>query len=714
MKNIKTVALVGNPNVGKSTVFNHLTGLRQHTGNWPGKTVTTAWGKFFYKKMCFKVIDLPGTYSLSSCSMEEHIARDVICFSNMDVTVVVTDATCLERNINFIIQVLEIAKNVVVCVNLIDEAEKKKIHVDIEKLSKQLNVPVVATNARNSFGLNSLSEEIYKISSRINEEKNKIINYSNNVKYIISSLSPIIEKKIAKYKIKQYNLRKDNNFLWIKKEFISPIWLSIKLFDMDKTLRESLKNNFGFDLLNDNEIKIKMEEVKLNLQKNKIDLETVKDIIASDTIKQAEKIYKKCVKVQDKSYNKRDEKIDKFLTSKKTGILAMICLLGIIFWLTIIGSNYPSKIIFNFLFDIQEKLTCIFENINAPNWLHKMLILGIYRTLAWVVSVMLPPMAIFFPLFTILEDFGYLPRVVFNLDEFFKKAGAHGKQALTMCMGFGCNACGVAGCRIIDSKREKLIAVLTNVFVPCNGRFPILISIIAMFFSVNNGLAGTILSPFILSLIVIIGIFATLICSKILSKTLLKGMPSSFILEMPPYRKPQFLRVIIRSIFEKTFLILLRAMSVASIAGLIIFIMSNLKLKNSSLLNICITFLNPFAKTIGLDGTILIAFILGFPANEIVMPIIIMSYLSSGSILELESLESLKQLLVNNGWTSLTAICTMIFSLMHFPCGTTCLTIKEETKSLKWTTIAFLLPTICGIVTCFLITQSVKLFSSIF
>ena len=438
----------------------------------------------------------------------------------------------------------------------------------------------------------------------------------------------------------------------------------------------------------------------------------MKDRLVSSVVKKAEDIYNKSVHLKNKNYNERDRKIDKLLTSNLTGIPIMIALLFLIFWLTMVGANYPSEVIANVLFALQDKLTELFSLMNAPAWLHGLLILGLYRTAAWVVSVMLPPMAIFFPLFTLLEDLGYLPRVAFNLDNYFKKACAHGKQALTMCMGFGCNACGVIGCRIIDSPREKLIAIITNNFVPCNGRFPTLIAIITMFFA---GLAAgpyvSLFSTFLLTCTIILGVLTTLLVSKILSKTILKGIPSSFALELPPYRKPQIGKVIVRSVFDRTLFVLGRAVIVAAPAGLIIWIMANVHVGENSILFYCYNFLDPFAKLIGLDGVILMAFILGFPANEIVIPIIIMSYLCTGSLTDISSLSDLHQLLINNGWTWLTAVCTMLFSLMHFPCGTTCLTIKKETNSFKWTILSFIIPTIAGIVMCFLLTSFVNIFN---
>lgn len=385
----------------------------------------------------------------------------------------------------------------------------------------------------------------------------------------------------------------------------------------------------------------------------------------------------------------------------------MILFLGIILWLTISGSNYPSTVLSKFLFKINSYISKFLISINTPIIIHDILINGILKTLFWVVSVMLPPMAIFFPLFTLLEDSGFLPRIAFNLDKMFSKAKCHGKQALSMCMGLGCNACGVVGARIIDSPRERLIAILTNSFVPCNGRFPSLIAIITMFFV--TGAFSTIKSTIILTITLIISVIVTLLISKLLSCTILKGMPSSFVLEMPPYRKPQIGKVLVRSIFDRTLFVLGRAISVAAPAGLIIWLLSNINIGNMSILNHLTTFLDPVASIFGLDGTILIAFILGFPANEIIIPIIIMSYLGNSSLTDYNSLVELKELLVLNGWTIKTAICMITFTLFHFPCSTTILTIKKETKSKFWTLISFLLPTLVGLTICFIINLIFKL-----
>lgn len=692
LKGDKIIALAGNPNVGKSTVFNELTGLKQHTGNWPGKTVSNARGKYSYKGKDFILVDLPGTYSLLSNSSEEEIARDYICFGNADATVVVVDATCIERNLNLVLQIIEITQNVIVCVNILDEAEKKGIVIDLDELSLQLGVPVVGMSARSKKGLDSFMETVYDIAYNRRKTYRVKLEYQPEVEQVLKELEPLVLEKV--------------------KNKINARWVSVKLLDIDEKLNHSLTEFVGCNLLEDKKISEILNSFHETLLQKGIEKENLKDRLVSSVVKKAEDIYNKSVHLKNKNYNERDRKIDKLLTSKLTGIPIMIALLFLIFWLTMVGANYPSEFIANVLFALQDKLTELFSLMNAPAWLHGLLILGLYRTAAWVVSVMLPPMAIFFPLFTLLEDLGYLPRVAFNLDNYFKKACAHGKQALTMCMGFGCNACGVIGCRIIDSPREKLIAIITNNFVPCNGRFPTLIAIITMFFA---GLAAgpyvSLFSTFLLTCTIIFGVLTTLLVSKILSKTILKGIPSSFALELPPYRKPQIGKVIVRSVFDRTLFVLGRAVIVAAPAGLIIWIMANVHVGENSILFYCYNFLDPFAKFIGLDGVILMAFILGFPANEIVIPIIIMSYLCTGSLTDISSLSDLHQLLINNGWTWLTAVCTMLFSLMHFPCGTTCLTIKKETNSIKWTILSFIIPTIAGIVVCFLLTSFANIFN---
>ncbi|MCS6132977.1 ferrous iron transport protein B [Clostridium botulinum] len=689
-KDDKVIALAGNPNVGKSTVFNNLTGLNQHTGNWPGKTVTNAMGKYIHNKKDFILVDIPGTYSLMANSVEEEVARDFICFGNPDATVVIVDATCLERNLNLVLQTLEITENVLVCVNLMNEAKRKGIVINLEKLSSLLGVPVVGTSANIGKGLKELKDEIYNLSFNGINKNTISIKYSSFIEESIL----LIEKSFP-----------DN-----LKDKINTRWLSLKLLEGDLTLLSSIDNYIGFNLLDDTGISKAIYNAKEYLKINGLDENMLRDEIVTTLVRIAEKVSKDVVAFSLEKYNDFDRKIDKVLTSKKFGIPIMILLLAIIFWITITGANVPSKMLATGLFWIQDKLSAFLFSLGAPVWLDGVLIQGVYRTLAWVVSVMLPPMAIFFPLFTLLEDLGYLPRIAYNLDNFFKKSCACGKQALTMCMGFGCNAAGIIGCRIIDSPRERLIAIITNNFVPCNGRFPTLIAIITMFFAgMFIGPFQSIASTLILTCVILLGVFMTLTISKILSKTILKGIPSSFTLELPPYRKPQVGKIIVRSIFDRTLFVLGRAIVVAAPAGLVIWLMANLNVNGLSILTHCANFLNPFAHLIGLDGYILMAFILGFPANEIVIPIIIMSYMATGSIIELSSTAQLHSLLIENGWTWLTAVCVMLFSLMHWPCSTTCLTIKKETQSLKWTAISFLVPTITGITICFIVTSIVRL-----
>lgn len=413
------VAVAGNPNVGKSTLFNALTGLNQHTGNWPGKTVANARGICKYKDKNFVLVDLPGTYSLIANSTEEEIARDFICFAQPNLVVVVVDATCLERNLNLVLQILEITSNVIVCVNLMDEAQKKKLAVDIDELSLQLGVPVIGTSARNQQGLEALKNEIYSLYVKKTKTYNIKVQYSEKIEWAISQLEPSVS-----------NLLEDSAIL--------PRWLSIKLLNMDENLHRTLNKYLSFDIMENQKVAVTLANINRELFLSGVNADLLHDELVTTLIKKANEIYEKCVRVEDQQYTQKDRKIDKLLTSKITGIPIMLLMLFIIFWLTITGANYPSELIASGLFFVQDKLVQLFEFIGAPQWITDMLILGVYRTLAWVISVMLPPMAIFFPLFTLLEDSGYLPRIAFNLDKFFKKAGAHGKQALTMCMGSKC------------------------------------------------------------------------------------------------------------------------------------------------------------------------------------------------------------------------------------------------------------------------------------
>ena len=560
------------------------------------------------------------------------------------------------------------------------------------------------TIARKKKSLDNLMDTILKVC------KKEILPKPNLVKYpiYIENEIEIVSKKLEDFKVIPPKLLR---------------WVSLKILDGEEKILKSIEEHFNISIIDNSALqdirkmsidRINLEKEKLEENKNKTsneNKENFKDIIVSSIVTTAEKISNSVCTYGNNNYSARDRKIDKILTSKVFGLPIMILFLGIIFWITIVGANYPSQALFSFFAWLQEKLIIGAEAINLPDWLSSMLISGIYQTLTWIISVMLPPMAIFFPLFSFLEDLGYLPRIAFNTDGFFKKCSCSGKQMITMCMGFGCNSAGVTGCKIINSPREKLIAILTNNFVPCNGRFPFLITIATIFIAGTiNGIGASIVSTLAVIFVIILGIFCSLIVSKILSKTILKGMPSSFVLELPPYRKPQFGKILIRSIFDRTLFVLGRAISVAAPAGLVIWLFANIGINGESLLTLVANFLDPFAKILGLDGYILTAFIFGIPANEIVLPIILMCYLGGNSLVNMEDSFSIGQILIQNGWNILTAINVLIFTCLHFPCATTLLTIKKETGSLKWTVLSFILPTICGIVICLFTTFIYNIF----
>ncbi|AWK50311.1 ferrous iron transport protein B [Clostridium beijerinckii] len=673
-----TIGLAGNPNVGKSTVFNTLTGLNQHTGNWPGKTVTNAEGLYEHNDKKIRIIDLPGTYSLLSDSEEEEIARDYICFENPDVVVIVADATSLERNLNLFIQISEITDNIILCVNLMDEANKRGISINEGELSNILNIKVIKTSATDKVGFSELKDAINEIVIN-NQNKVRTITYSEDIEFAIKSVEELLKDFIMDNKKKR--------------------WISLRLLEGNKKIKAKIKMKFNIDEI----ILQKISEIAIKTEKH-MNNKCIGDELVEQIIKRAEEVTKAVVKNKTK-YDDFSKKVDKVLVSRMTGIPVMILLLILILWTTITLANYPSQVLSYMFEEIGLWLKDLLQSVILPKWIEGILMDGVYATLTWVISVMLPPMAIFFPMFTLLEDLGYLPRIAFNLDKCFRKCSSCGKQALTMCMGLGCNAAGVIGCRIINSPKERFIAILTNVFMPCNGRFPMLITIATVFVGgMAGGFNGSLFSAIIVTTMIILGVFMTLISSKILAKTVLKGTPSHFILELPPYRKPQVGKILLRSLIDRTLFVLARAIAVAAPAGAIIWIFANVMIGDSSVLMYCTSFFDPFAKIIGIDGYIAVAFILGLPANEIVMPIMIMSYLKQSTMINIDGFDGLKEVLLANGWTTLTVINTMILCIMHFPCATTLLTIKKETDSIKWPVIAFILPTILGIGLCFLTT----------
>lgn len=639
-----------------------------------------------YQERPYVLVDIPGTYSLMAHSAEEEVARDFICFGGADAVIVVCDATCLERNMNLVLQTLEITGRAVICVNLMDEARRKRIRIDFGLLEKRLGAPVIPVSARGRKGLDALLEAAGRVAD-LEDAPARRIRYPQAVEQALALITPLLDDHCG----------------------LPARWIALRLLCDDAPLIDALRQS-GVDPLADEAVSVALRQAHEGLEAANVTVEKLGDMVVSSIVLQAEEVCSDAIHFERADYNSFDRRLDRLLTSRATGIPAMLLMLAAVFWLTIVGANQPSQLLSQALFGLQPHLTVFLKTLNAPVWLNGALVDGVYRVLAWVVSVMLPPMAIFFPLFTLLEDSGYLPRVAFNLDRGFQKCSACGKQALTMCMGFGCNAAGVTGCRIIDSPRERLIAIITNNFVPCNGRFPTLIAIITMFFIGGAvGAFASLTSTLFLTCVIILGVLMTFLVSALLSRTILKGIPSSFTLELPPYRRPQVGRVIVRSIFDRTLFVLGRAVAVAAPAGLIIWLMANIQMGGVSLLAHCAAFLDPFARMLGLDGVILMAFILGFPANEIVVPIMIMTYLSTGSIQEFDNLTQLKALLVDNGWTWLTAVCTMLFSLMHWPCSTTCLTIRKETQSWKWTAASILIPTLIGMAVCFLVAGAARL-----
>ena len=679
------IALAGNPNVGKSTVFNALTGLHQHTGNWSGKTVGTAEGRFRRGKKEIRLVDLPGAYSLTADSAEEEVARDFLCFEHPDAAVVVCDACCLERNLIFAIQVAQIIPKTMLCVNMMDEARHRGIKIDLDALSKETGIPAVGVSAARYEGLDELEENMIKLVEGRLHTVFIPVRYPKAIENATESLAPVLARKYG----------------------IKAVFPVIKLIENEHGFVSAFERRFG-EIASDPELTGAIGKAARIMRDGGITKKNVSDRVAACAVLRAEEICLSAVDASEQKAVRRDGKIDSVLTGGIWGIPVMLLLFAGIFWITVSGANYPSQWSASGFAIAEEWLCKGLSAINAPPVLADIIVNGVWRVLSWVVSVMLPPMAIFFPLFTLLEDLGYLPRVAFNLDRSFKAAGACGKQALTMCMGLGCGAVGVTGARIIDSPRERLIAIITNCFVPCNGRFPAIIAIVSMFLT-SGSRFSSLISALIMTGAISLSVLMTLVVSRILSKTVLKGVPAGFTLELPPYRIPRIGKVILRSVLDRTLVVLGRAVVVALPAGIIIWACSNINIGQETVLKTVATAIDPFARLFGMDGNVLFGFILALPANEIALPIMAMGY-SGGALAEISSLETTAALFYANGFGTVNAICTLVFILFHWPCATTILTIWKETKSIKWTVLSVIVPLLTGLSLCFFINIASKLF----
>jgi len=743
------VALAGNPNTGKSTVFNALTGLRQHTGNWPGKTVVRAEGAFAHEGERVKLVDLPGTYSLQASTVDEEVARDFLLFGRPDVTVVVVDATRLERNLNLLLQTLSITDHVVVCLNLMDEARRHGIAIDVEELERKLGVPVVPTVARRGEGMQKLLKAIHDVATgQRTTDPVRVEEYAPEVEAAVEQLEPAI--------------------IDVFPNLPNPRWVALRLLNADTRVEEAVRSGeigqLRADAVPPPVTGLRMhgardrtgegsarpgvesspsvdsgglavatspddfatEEAQAEVLRLASELrwtlpDDVHDTIVASTYRKAEEIAKAATSTPAARMRSNiDRTLDRLLTSKWTGFPVMLGILTVVFWLTIAGANVPSSMLATLLIDtIHPVLNQFGANIGMPWWLSGFLFDGVYLATAWVISVMLPPMAIFFPIFTLLEDFGYLPRVAFNLDGLFRRAGAHGKQALSMTMGFGCNAAGVVATRVIDSPRERLIAIITNNFSLCNGRWPTQILLASIFIGAlaPAGLAGLVSASAVVG-VAIIGMIAMFVTSWALSRTVLKGEASTFSLELPPYRPPRILQTLYTSLIDRTLIVLWRAVVFAIPAGAVIWLMSNIPIGDQSIAAHTVEILGPFGALIGLNGVILLAYVVAIPANEIVIPTILMltvlvtpelQGLGEGAGVMFESGVDVAMVLQTAGWTLLTAVNVMLFSLLHNPCSTTIYTIWKETRSMKWTAVATLMPLVMGFSVTFVLTQVVRL-----
>ncbi len=708
------VALAGNPNTGKSTVFNALTGLHQHTGNWPGKTIARAEGDFAFRDKRYRMVDLPGTYSLLSASADEEVTRNFILFGRPDVTVVVVDATALERNLNLLLQVLQISDRVVVALNLMDEARAHRVEIDVRHLARELGVPVVPCAARQGDGLPELLEAVAQVATGEARGRPPALRLD----------LPELEGAIA-----EVGAGLAAAFPGLSQRE----WIALRMLAGERGLLDAAADGrlaelaVGGEALGEVTAKepealrvgapagvnrdLAVEALLTEVERRRWRLPpNLHDLLAEAIYGQAGRIADGCVRREGQSARLVwQSRVDRWLTGAWTGFPLMLLLFAAVLWLTITGANVPSGWLAALLIDQGHPwLKELLLSASLPAWIVGLSVDGVYLATAWVISVMLPPMAIFFPVFTLLEDLGYLPRVSFNLDRMFQSAGAHGKQSLTLAMGYGCNAAGVVAARIIDSPRERLIAIVTNNFALCNGRWPTQIMLATVFIGALapqrwSGLVAALMVAGIMML----GFFLALGASWTLSRTVLKGEASFFNLELPPYRPPQIWRTLYTSLIDRTLFVLWRAIVFAAPAGAAIWLVANVHVGGRPIALWIIEALDPAGAVLGLNGVILLAYVAAIPANEIVIPTVLMltslvtgvAGAGAGVMFDAEG-GALRGILEAGGWTTLTAVSLMLFSLCHNPCSTTLWTIYKETRSVKWTVVSAFMPIGVGVVLC--------------